>query len=130
MDLLTIPPVNLKIDETLPTDLRDWSSSVEKNSSTHKPAYAEESHSGEKDTNDIKVTKYTNLEDFPNITNIIPSFAYLSLLTICLFRSIESFRVLNPVRFRILFVLNPVRFLIEILGNKESLYFVHSLNLA
>ena len=59
MDLLTIPPVNLKIDETLPTDLRDWSSSVEKNPSTHKPVNAEESHSGEKDTNVIKVTKDT-----------------------------------------------------------------------
>ena len=51
MDLVTILPVNLKIDKTLLTDLRDWSSSVEKNPSTHKPVNAEESHSGEKDTN-------------------------------------------------------------------------------
>ena len=64
MDLVTILPVNLKIDKTLLTDLRDWSSSVEKNSSTHKPVNAEESHSGGKYTNDVKVTKYTNWKIF------------------------------------------------------------------
>ena len=60
-DLRRLTNSNLKIDVTIPTDLRDWSRSVEKNPSTYKPVNAEESHSGEKDSNDIKVTKYTNI---------------------------------------------------------------------
>ena len=94
--LLTIPPVNLFVDDT-------------------KPVNAEESHSGEKDTND-KVTKYILF-----LVLLILS----SLLTICFLRSIESFPFGIPVRTRLI-LYDPVRYW----GNKESLYFVHSLNSA
>ena len=68
-----------------------------------------------KDTSD-KVTKYI----FFLVLLILSS-----LLTICFLRSIESFPFGIPVRTRLI-LYDPVRYW----GNKESLYFVLSLNSA